>query len=89
MLQKFQLTTASLKWRLGAWSIQGLPLLAASPWIEIMPPRLAQQRNLAMSPHTTGKEQAPVTLKKNISGENQQSLEGGAGEKRKKMADRT
>ena len=25
------LTTASLKWRLGAWSIQGLPLLAASP----------------------------------------------------------
>ena len=26
----FQLTTASLKWRLGAWSIWGLPLLAAS-----------------------------------------------------------
>ena len=25
------LTAASLKWRLGAWSIQGLPLLAASP----------------------------------------------------------
>ena len=30
--------TASLKWRLGAWSIQGLPLLAASRYIEIMPP---------------------------------------------------
>ena len=32
------LTTASLKWRLGAWSIQGLPLLTASPLIEIMRP---------------------------------------------------
>ena len=29
---------------------------------------MAQQRNPAMSPHTKGKEQAPVTLK-NISGE--------------------
>ena len=62
------LTTAELKWRLGAWSIQGLLLLAASPWDVIMPPWLAQQRNPAMSPHTKGKEQAPVTLK-NISGE--------------------
>ena len=60
--------TASLKWRLGAWSIQGLPLLAASPYIEIMPPWMAQQRNPAMSPHPKGKEQTPVTLK-NISGE--------------------
>ena len=33
-----------------------------------MPPSLAQQHNSAMSPHTKGKEQAPVTLK-NISGE--------------------
>ena len=56
------LTTASLKWRLGAWSIQGLPLLTASPLIEIMRPWLAQQRNPAMSPNTKGKEQAAVTL---------------------------
>ena len=33
-----------------------------------MLPWLAQQRNPAMSPHTRGKKQAPVTLK-NISGE--------------------
>ena len=25
------LTLASLKWKVGAWGIQGLPLLAASP----------------------------------------------------------
>ena len=30
-----------------------------------MPPQLAQQRNPAMSPHTKGKEQAPVTLENN------------------------
>ena len=29
-----------------------------------MPPWLAQQRNPAMSPHTKGKEQAPITLTK-------------------------
>ena len=49
------LTTASLKWRLGAWNIQGLPLSAANPYIEIMHPWLAQQRNPAMSPHTKPK----------------------------------
>ena len=51
-----------------------------------MPPLLAQQRNPAMSPHTKGKVQAPITLE-NISGEKrkklqqqqQQSLGRGAG----------
>ena len=32
-----------------------------------------------MSPHTKGKEQAPVTLKKTSVEKNQQSLEGGGG----------
>ena len=46
---------------------------------------LAQQHNPAMSPHTKGKEQAPVTLK-NISGEKPNKPRGrGEG---KKMADR-
>ena len=40
-----------------------------------------------MSPHTKGKEQAPVTLKKDISGENPTSL--GGGREGKKMAART
>ena len=30
-LQMYELTAASLKWKVGAWSIQGLPLLAVSP----------------------------------------------------------
>ena len=37
-----------------------------------MPPQLAQQRNPAMSPHTKGKEQAPVTLENNNGEKNQQ-----------------
>ena len=93
---KCLLTTALLKWRLGAWRIKVLPLLAASPKIEIMPPLLAQQRTPAMSPHTKGKKQAPVTLE-NISGEkrkksgtttttNPGERGGGGGEK---MAERT
>ena len=72
------LTTASLKWGLGAWSIQGLPLLAASTLVEVMPPWLTQQRNPAMSPHTKRKEQEPVTLKTTVE-KNQQSLGGGGG----------
>ena len=43
-----------------------------------MPPWLAQQRNPAMSPHTKGKEQAPVTLT-NISGEKPNKPRGRAG----------
>ena len=35
------------KWRLGAWNIQGLPLLAASPQL---------QSNPAMHPHTQKKK---------------------------------
>ena len=70
---KCLLTTALLKWRLVAWRIKVLPLLAASPKIEIMPPLLAQQRTPAMSPHTKGKEQAPVTLE-NISGEKRKKI---------------
>ena len=43
-----------------------------------------------MSPHTKGKEQAPITLK-NISGEktNKAQGEGGGGGEGKKMANRT
>ena len=52
-----------------------------------MPPWLAQQRNPAMSPHTKGKEQAPVTLKKTSVEKNPTSL--GGGREGKKMADRT
>ena len=33
----FYLTAASLKWKVGAWSIQGLPLCPASPQIEYSP----------------------------------------------------
>ena len=48
------------KWRLGAWNIQGLPLLAASPQL---------QSNPAMHPHTQKKQnQACDTLKKDING---------------------
>ena len=42
---------------------------------------MLQQRNPAMSPHTKGKEQAPVQLK-NISGENP-AKPGGEGRVRK------
>ena len=84
---KCLLTTALLKWRLGAWRIKVLPLLAASPKIEIMPPLLAQQRTPAMSPYTKGKKQAPITLenisgekrKKNLEQQQQQILERGVG----------
>ena len=40
---------------------------------------LAQQGNPAMSPHTKGKEQAPVTLKTSVE-KKHQSLGGGDGE---------
>ena len=43
-----------------------------------MAPRMAQQRNPAMSPHSKGKEQAPITLK-NISGEKPTKLTGRKG----------
>ena len=52
-----------------------------------MPPWLAQQRNPAMSPHTKGKEQAPVTLKKHQWRKNPTSL--GGGREGMKMANRT
>ena len=56
------------KMEVGALSIQRLPLFAASPYIEIMPPWLAQQWNPAMSPHMKGKVE-----------KKQQSLGGGGG----------
>ena len=56
------------KMEVGALSIQWLPLFAASPYIEIMPPWLAQQWNPAMSPHMKGKVE-----------KKQQSLGGGGG----------
>ena len=43
-----------------------------------MPPWLAQQRKSAMSLHTKGKKQAPVTLK-NISGEKTNKAYGKGG----------
>ena len=43
---------------------------------------LAQQRNPAMSPHTKGKEQTPVSLKTLVE-KKQQSLGGGEGRGRK------
>ena len=52
-----------------------------------MPPWLAQQRNPAMSPHTKGKEQAPITLKKTSVEKNPTSL--GGGWEGKKMANGT
>ena len=58
----------------GALSIQRLPLFAASPYTEIMPPWLAQQWNPAMSPHMKGKVE-----------KKQQSL----GEEEEEMAERT
>ena len=38
------LTTALLKWKVGAWGIQGLPLCPASPQIEYSPHCLISYR---------------------------------------------
>ena len=53
-INKYMIT----KWKLAAWSIQGLPSS-----FEIMPPSLGRHCNPAMNPHTKENRQAPITLK--------------------------
>ena len=63
---KCLLTTALLKWRLGAWRIKVLPLLAASPKIEIMPPLLAQQRTQPWAPTQRERSRHPSHWKTSV-----------------------
>ena len=76
-----RLTTASLKWRLGVWSIQGLPLLAASP--------MTHWHNSATQPWTPTPRKGTGTrhTEKTSVEKNPTSL--GGGREGKKMADRT
>ena len=76
-----RLTTASLKWRLGVWSIQGLPLLAASP--------MTHWHNSATQPWAPTPRKGTGTrhTEKTSVEKNPTSL--GGGREGKKMADRT
>ena len=55
------LTTAFAKWRLGAWDIQELPLLAASSQMETTT-MAGKSRQPSHEPPRGGRKQAPVTL---------------------------
>lgn len=54
--------TISSEWRLGAWSIEGPPPLAASQRGIVQSRGLAQMRNPSISHHKKEKKLAPITL---------------------------
>ena len=58
-----QLNNCLAKWRLGAWDIQELPLLAASSQMETTP-MADKSRQPSHEPSHGGRKQVPITLKK-------------------------
>ena len=61
--------------QVGCLEYPGASTIGSQPLDWVNAQWLAQQRNPAMSLHTKGKEQAPVTLK--TSGEKKQQSQGG------------
>ena len=63
------------KWRLGAWDIQELPLLAASSQMETAP-MAGKSRQPSHEPPRGGRKQAPITLKKKKNNNNNSGKKG-------------